>query len=55
MLSGTWALSLPIFVYRGLMLFWALWLAWSLLAWLKWGWNAFSAGGLWRRKQKIAA
>ncbi len=54
-LSGVWVLTLPIFAYRALMLFWALWLAWSLLAWLKWGWNAFAAGGLWRRRPKISA
>ena len=47
---GAWVLSLPLFVYRGLMLAWALWLAWSLLGWLKWGWNAFANGGLWQRK-----
>lgn len=41
-------LSAPIWVYRALMLAWALWLAFSLLAWVKWGWQAFSAGGLWR-------
>ena len=42
-------LSLPLWVYRALMLVWALWLAVSLLAWIKWGWQAFSAGGLWRK------
>lgn len=52
-LQGAWILSLPILVYRGLMLVWALWLAWSLLAWLKWGWNAFGHDGLWRRKPKV--
>jgi len=52
-LHGAWILSLPILVYRGLMLLWALWLAWSLLAWLKWGWNAFGQDGLWRRKPKV--
>jgi len=52
-LQGAWILSLPILVYRGLMLLWALWLAWSLLAWLKWGWNAFGQGDLWRRKAKV--
>ena len=52
-LQGAWILSLPILVYRGLMLLWALWLAWSLLAWLKWGWNAFGQGDLWRRKPKF--
>ena len=54
-LQGAWILSLPILVYRGLMLLWALWLAWSLLAWLKWGWNAFGQGDLWRRKAKLVA
>ena len=52
-LQSTWALTLPILVYRGLMLAWALWLAWSLLAWLKWGWSAFGNGDLWRRKLKV--
>ncbi|MGE0315831.1 MAG: hypothetical protein AB7P21_29810 [Lautropia sp.] len=41
-------LSVPMFVYRALMLAWALWLAFSLLRWLRWGWAAFSKGGLWR-------
>lgn len=51
-LPGVWVLSLPIMVYRGLMLVWALWLAWSLLAWLKWGWAAFCTDGLWRSTPK---
>ena len=51
-------LSLPLFVFRILMLIWALWLAHSLLKWLRWGWQCFSEGGLWekiiirRRKDK---
>lgn len=43
-------LSVPLAVYRGLMLLWALWLAASVLAWLRWGWACFSAGGVWRRR-----
>jgi hypothetical protein len=42
-------LSAPLWVYRGLMLAWALWLATSLLRWARWAWQAFSEGGLWRR------
>ncbi|MES2933226.1 MAG: hypothetical protein V4805_07040 [Pseudomonadota bacterium] len=53
-LQSAWVLTLPILVYRGLMLAWALWLAWSLLAWLKWGWNSFGIAGLWRRVVKVA-
>jgi hypothetical protein len=41
-------LSVPMLVYRLLMLSWALWLAFSLLQWLRWGWEAFSTGGFWR-------
>ncbi len=47
-LPSAWMLTLPMLVYRGLMLAWALWLAWSLLGWLKWGWSAFGRGGFWR-------
>jgi hypothetical protein len=31
------------------MLLWALWLAHSLLKWLRWGWQCFSEGGLWKK------
>ncbi|MDM8546517.1 hypothetical protein QUF61_08475 [Candidatus Venteria ishoeyi] len=47
-----WVYSLPIWVYRLVMLAWALWLAFALLRWLRWGWQCFSAGGLWKRLRK---
>jgi hypothetical protein len=40
--------SLPILAYRALMLLWALWLSLALLQWLRWGWECFSSGNLWR-------
>ncbi len=40
--------SAPIWVYRALMLAWALWLAWRLLGWLRWGWRGLSEPTLWR-------
>jgi hypothetical protein len=40
--------SVPLFVYRAAMLAWASWLAFALLRWLRWGWESFSEGGLWR-------
>ena len=52
-LQGAWMLTLPMLAYRGLMLAWAMWLAWSLLAWLKWGWAGFGQGGLWRKKTLV--
>ncbi|MFN3785348.1 MAG: hypothetical protein ACK4RS_00780, partial [Thiothrix sp.] len=48
-------ISVPLLYYRLLMLVWALWLAVSLLAWLRWGWKAFSSGGLWQHKPKRSA
>jgi len=47
-LPQAWLLSVPTLVYRLLMLAWALWLAFSLLRWIKWGWQQFSIGGIWR-------
>lgn len=43
-------ISFPIMVYRMLMLAWSLWLALSLLNWLKWGWSCFACNGLWQKK-----
>lgn len=42
--------SAPMFVYRATMLAWALWLALSIVRWLRWGFGVFSAGGFWRRR-----
>lgn len=47
-LPGAWVISIPILVYRLLMLAWALWLAFALIGWLRWGWDCFSSGGIWR-------
>jgi hypothetical protein len=48
-LPQPWILSVPLLVYRVLMLLWALWLAVSLLSWLKWAYQSWSHGELWRR------
>lgn len=51
-------ISVPVTAYRLLMLAWSLWLAVSLLNWLKWGWSCFSSNGLWdktRAKKKQEA
>jgi hypothetical protein len=40
--------SLPIWIYRVITLIWALWLAFALLKWLKWGWECFSTTTLWK-------
>lgn len=42
-------ISAPILVFRLVMLAWALWLAASLLRWLRFGYAAFTEGGLWKQ------
>ncbi|QQR75259.1 MAG: hypothetical protein IPJ17_06690 [Holophagales bacterium] len=40
--------TLPLFVFRLAMLAWALWLATSVVAWLRWGYSCLTTGGGWR-------
>jgi hypothetical protein len=51
-LSAVSVLSVPIWVYRLLMLLWALWLANALLGWLRWGWAQYTHQGLWKKAQR---
>ncbi len=51
--AGAWVLSVPLYAYRFLMLAWALWLASSLIGWLKWGWESFTMGGYWKQTSKL--
>lgn len=44
---NAWVVSVPIYVYRIAMLAWSLWLAVSLLNWLKWAWIQISTKGIW--------
>lgn len=53
--AGAWAVSAPVWLYRALMLGWALWLATSLLKWVTWAWRCFSEGGAWPEKAVVAA
>jgi len=47
-------ISVPLWVYRVLMLLWSLWLARQLMHWAPWAFRAYSAGGLWKRRPKPA-
>ena len=40
-LPAATALSLPLWVYQGAILLWALWLANALIGWLRWARNNF--------------
>ena len=41
-------ISLPLWVYNVIMLFWALWLAWAVVGWLRIGFAAWMRDGYWR-------
>ncbi|MDR2199780.1 MAG: hypothetical protein LBR53_10065 [Deltaproteobacteria bacterium] len=47
-LARPWVLSIPNRVYQYVMLAWALWMAISIIRWLRWGWKSFSKGGIWK-------
>jgi hypothetical protein len=44
--------SVPMLVYRVVMLAWALWMALAIVRWVKVGWANASQGGLWRVETK---
>jgi hypothetical protein len=48
-LASPLVVSAPMYVYRLLMLGWALWLALAVVSWLRWGFGAFAADGFWKR------
>ena len=40
-------ISLSMWVYKAVMLAWALWLSVALVRWLRWAWGAWTRGGHW--------
>lgn len=48
MLPAAWVITVPLGAYRLLMLLWAIWLAFALLKWLRWGWDCYSTNGYWK-------
>jgi hypothetical protein len=40
--------SVPIWAYRALFFLWAGWMAFALVRWLRWAFNAWKTNGLWR-------
>lgn len=49
-LPGASVISLPMWVYKALILAWALWLSLALLRWLPWVWSSLVSQGLWRSR-----
>lgn len=44
-------ISVPLWIYKALILAWALWLSFALLRWLPWVWQCFSRHGYWRSRK----
>ncbi len=47
------AITAPLWVYKALILAWALWLSFALLRWLPWVWRCFSSDGYWRTRPGV--
>jgi hypothetical protein len=47
-IEGPSIYSVPMWVYRALFFAWASWMAFALVRWLRWAFNAWKANGLWR-------
>jgi hypothetical protein len=54
-LPEAWVLSTSLWVWRSVMLLWALWLAHSLVGWLGWAWLRFRSEGVWKPWRATAA
>ena len=52
LLPSVTLVSLPIWTYRAAMLAWALWLAWTVISWLRRGLAAWLQGGYWRGRRR---
>lgn len=50
---SAWVISLPLWCYKLVILVWALWLAASLMKWLRWGWRQLSVHGLWEPDETV--
>jgi hypothetical protein len=48
-IAAAW--TAPIWIYKVLILAWALWLSFALLRWLPWVWRAFAKEGFWHSRK----
>lgn len=46
----TTMISVPVYVYRLMMLFWSIWLAFAVIKWAKWGWGSYTKDEYWRTR-----
>ena len=50
-LPAAGVISVSLWVYKIAMLAWALWLANALIGWLRWGFDGWTRGGYWRKRE----
>jgi hypothetical protein len=46
------AFTVPMWIYKAMILIWALWLSFALVRWMPWVWKCFSSDGFWRNEKK---
>jgi hypothetical protein len=49
---GAVAFTAPMWIYKAIILAWALWLSFALVRWMPWVWKCFSTDGFWRERAK---
>jgi hypothetical protein len=54
-LPRAWVLTVSLWVWRGVMLLWALWLAHNLVGWLERAWLQFCSAGVWKPWRRAPA
>lgn len=42
-------ISVPVWIYKALMLVWVIWLSFALINWIKWSWNKLGTQGYWKK------
>jgi hypothetical protein len=48
-----WVISVPLWSYKIIILLWSLWLASSLIRWIRWGWQQLGHRGFWYVDESI--
>lgn len=51
-IAETTIISVPVYVYRLMMLVWSIWLAFAVIKWAQWGWGNYTKQGYWKSASK---
>lgn len=53
MLPDIAVFSVPLWIYKGLMFVWVIWLSFALINWIKWAWQKLGEQGYWKKASVI--